>query len=270
MRIFVPSLAADLQFEFFRRFLRGQNYAWNNYSLSDESERSIEDIVVPLARLLFHELAHANDFLPHAQWSRVDRSLKFIDAIDSIRAHWVSDALQGQLPLNSQELIALADVRFRNATPTQEQTEVTSEYAGALLQNDGANYFYGYLTPREDLAGLFTAVMMKQHYDVDTDIAFVDKPDSEEPSCADYLVGWGVRHRLSNPTVIERTRFVVDRLLQNPAQINALLDGLSEQEVFMREGESWCANLYLDNAASGPSEDSLRSTQSVIEDAQAK
>jgi len=246
---FRSSFGAELEFEAFRRFVRQQRYAWQFYPLDSNEERSYVDIRLSLARLLYHELAHANDFMPHTVWASLDSSLKFFDAVDSVRDQWVSAALSAEQPLNSSELKGLAKVRYRNDTPTEAEKSAAADYVGALMQADGANYFYGYFTEREDLAGIFEASMMKLHFAVDMDIAFVTKPEVDNPICADFLVGWGARGRLGNPHVAARARFITQRILSSASAVEALLDDLALEEQFMRVGDDWCDNLVLDTAA---------------------
>lgn len=240
---------AELQFDAFRRFVRDQNYAWRTYSLADQSERDLSDIKLGLARVLYHELAHANDFLPYTEIGALDSKLKVIEAVDSVRESWVSNALTSEQPLNASVLKSLALARYRNDPPSTEEKTIDAAFAGSLMQNDGANYFYGYYTIREDLAGLFEAVMMKVNFDIDMDFAFVSNPDNTDVQCSDYIVGWGVRGRLGNPTVASRAAYVANRILQDPAPVESMLNEQSMIEQYMRPGDDWCENLILDDVA---------------------
>ncbi|MBX2882237.1 MAG: hypothetical protein KTR32_19980 [Granulosicoccus sp.] len=240
---------ADLGFDAFRRFVLGQNNAWRNYSLTDESERQHADIRLGLSRVLYHELAHANDFMPHTVLGSVDTSLKVNSAVNSVRDSWVSRALSAEQPLNSDLLKSMALVRYRNNVATAEEQLVDAAYAGSLMQNDGANYFYGYYTEREDLAGLFEAIMMKLNFGVDMDFAFVSNPETDDPDCSEYVVGWGVRGRLGNPLVASRAAFVAERILADPQRVEAMLGEQAMTEQFMRPGDDWCENLILEDVS---------------------
>lgn len=256
---------AELQFDAFRRFVRDQNNAWESYSLSDSSEREHQDILLSLARVLYHELSHANDFMPHSELSGLDSSLRVIDAIDSVRENWVYRTLVANQPLNSDFLKSLARVRYRNNPPSEEEKSAEAEYVGALMQNDGANYFYGYYTDREDLAGLFEAVMMKLNFDVDMDFAFVTNPGGASPRCSEYVVGWGVRGRLGDPLVASRARLVVNRILSDTQRVESMLNeqALMTQQ-YMRPGDDWCSNLILDDVSVGASQKAHEKTSDTM------
>ena len=213
------------------RLVKDNEYAYSVFSLTDDSERTIEDTVVRLARLLAHELAHANDYFapqiisyieqrynPSQAISRYSEVTLTIELNDIIRQETyttrTSTVLSSESPLESEQLYDFARARYGG---DRDKYEVVSAYSaeqmGAWLEPDRANHTYSYTTSREDVAMLFEATLMKLHFDIDYDIGFVIDPLQEDAQREDYIVGWGVRGRLGEPSVRERAQFVAERLL---------------------------------------------------------
>ena len=59
---FRAEFGSELMFVPLSRYVDGTDYAWEYFSLSDNQTRIISDLEMPLTGLMFHELAHANDF----------------------------------------------------------------------------------------------------------------------------------------------------------------------------------------------------------------
>lgn len=92
-----------LAFRSLWRYVQGKADAFGYFPLDGPiSSRSINDIVRPMADLLFHELAHANDFMPPAYVGQVNPQLTPSAAIDSLASVRISSGLTMQVPLNSQ------------------------------------------------------------------------------------------------------------------------------------------------------------------------
>jgi len=60
---FRTNLGSEIKYRSRTTSTIGGKYAWSYFSLSGDKERTLRDIRYPMARLLFHELAHANDFI---------------------------------------------------------------------------------------------------------------------------------------------------------------------------------------------------------------
>jgi hypothetical protein len=205
------------------------------------SSRSISDIVRPMAALLFHELAHANDFMPPAYVAQVNPQLTPSAAIDALASERTSTGLTLQAPLNSQMQFGLAQVMFRGAKATETQKRLLPEQVGLDFAIDGANDSYNYSSQFEDTAMLFEEVMMKYHYNVDREVAFTDAPPVTGASCASYVVRWGVRNRVGDPLVKARAQLIVQKLLgvNNTTTYFASLPGPKS----MVTGVDWCSSL---------------------------
>ncbi|MFK8082295.1 MAG: hypothetical protein AB8B97_18570 [Granulosicoccus sp.] len=238
---------------------------FGRYSLQDTQERSLADIEQPTMSLLFHELAHANDFLPPNATSLLNSELSSGEALIEIRDQWLSLKLYERLPLNSTLARGLARVRFEGIEPTDEQRQVSGDVVGADIAEDGAVQFYGYFTMQEDFATLFEAVQMKRLFDADLHLAFTSQPENPENFfCEDLLVEWGVLNRLGNPTVQLRASDVTQSIYGPDPSLDTFLANLAGTETPMDIGVNWCTN--LDNPLSLASDLKSRSQTLKFED----
>ncbi|EGW54908.1 hypothetical protein [Candidatus Endoriftia persephonae] len=240
---------ADLSFDYLWRYVSGSSYAYESYDLNGTEERTLDDIRLPLSRLLYHELAHAADFAPPDRIASLNPSISVYETIRSVENDWLSNRLYRQQPLVSQELDSIASVLYDGQTADQTQQQMEADYAGALLQNDGANHLYSYYTQYEDLAMLFEAALMKHYDDIDMDIAFAGKPAAEEPVCEDYLVGWGERNRIAAESVKGRAEFAAESILPGATDWSVFFATIVGMPQSMVVGEDWCANLTLGTGA---------------------
>lgn len=231
----------QLQFNGLWRYVKNNDYAYPGYSLSGTETRQLVDILYPLARILYHELAHANDFLTPAMQAVLDLQTTPLEASRSLASEQVANQLQGVAPLNSNLWNRLAGVLFHGATPTAQQRGYSAGFVGTEFDSDFASDPYNYASIREDVAMLFEETMMKYHFDIDRDLAFADRPLPADPACDDYLVQWGVRNRLGDPLVKTRAVFIAGELLPS-TDLGTFLDGFPEPTALLT-GIGWCGNL---------------------------
>lgn len=233
----------ELQFWFFESLRSGRESAIRYYSLTDRQERPYEDIKIPMYRLLYHELAHAVDFLPAQSVDSLDARLAPLFALVENEAFFLSPRLYNDFPLNSQTLIDLGQVRFAGEAATGLQKSFNSSLVGAEMANDGAARFYAYRTVREDFATLFTQVMMKFSFDLDAYIAFVDKPaDEDNFGCDELLVGWGQKNRLADPNLLPRARWVINSIYGSNDDFASFFASGPGRAEPMVSGVDWCSN----------------------------
>lgn len=233
-----------------RTMIGGQpaSYYW---PLESDVERRHEHIEIDLARLLYHELAHANDFVPTQFLRYMPLNITPYDAVQDLEEYHVADLLVEDPALTTPDPFfdQLADVRFRNVEPTTEQASATASFVGARMQTAGKMGFYSYVSPQEDVATLFEAAMMKYHYDIDTHVAFANKPSNRDTAkCDDYKVAWGVRNRLAAPLVLPRAEFVVQKILQPSGNVVSFMSNYSEPVVPLRQGDGWCESGEISSA----------------------
>ena len=106
----------DLQFLIPWRYVKDNNYAFSRQSYEVRTERSTADLTYGLGFLLYHELAHANDFFPPRSWNSLDSNERVLDLANS---HTIlSEQLSSYRPLNSQVLKDLAQVNFAGSNAT--------------------------------------------------------------------------------------------------------------------------------------------------------
>lgn len=204
-----------LSYRFLHRFIKDNNYAYYYYPLNGTQARTLEDIIVPMASLLFHELAHANDFMPQSLLPSLTLTNSTSYEINSLANQRVNIALQNSYPLTQQPLFDHATILYKGKIASSEQQSDSAGYLGSLMQTEGSNHLYGYLHSAEDVAMLFQASMLKKTLNVDMDTAFVIKPEGENLTCSDYTVAWGERNRIGEQQSKQRALFVTQKLLPN-------------------------------------------------------
>jgi hypothetical protein len=233
----------ELQFWFFETMRSGNQAAVRYYSLTDRQERPYEDIKIPMYRLLYHELAHAVDYLPAQSVATLDSSLTPLVALVANEDLFLSPRLSNDLPLYSQTLFELGQVRYRGVAATELQKSFNPGFVGTEMANDGAARFYSYSTEREDFATLFTQIMMKFSFDIDIYIAFVNKPaDESSYFCNELLVGWGQKNRLADPLLIPRARWILDNVYGPGDNFDSFFATEIGQAESLVCGVNWCAN----------------------------
>lgn len=211
---------SQLQFNSFWEYFKDGDFAWEYFPLdgSNGNSRTLDDILLPMAALLFHELAHANDNIPPRRLSSVDNNQLFIDLLISLESVSASAQMDQTYPLQSQLLIDLTEVSSFGAAPSAEQIALTAEDIGHEFAPDGANDLYAYSLYyenddyrifSEDIAMLFEEVMMKHHFDVDRMVAFTDTGASFD----DYMMRWGRINRAGNDYVRVRAELIINTLL---------------------------------------------------------
>lgn len=241
---FRSDFGKDLQFWFLSRLSNadGSRYA-PYYSFEDDPVRPVEDIKRPLQRLLFHELAHATDFMPRHLIASLNPDLSIFQSIESNRHEWLSTKLQATHPLYSDTLRDFAEVRYRGIEASDAQQATSSADMGALMAVDGAIQFYSYSSQYEDLAQLVEGVMMGHHYGALTNVGFTQKPSDEDNyGCDELLVAWGQRNRLADSLVNVRARAAAELVMNLTPALTSFMDsgfGVAEP---MASQVHWCNN----------------------------
>jgi hypothetical protein len=239
---FRGEFSRDLAFSSLWRYVQGNDYAWEYYSLDSAiNSRPLSSIVRPMAALLFHELAHANDFIPPARLAAINRQNTPVAQAIDFEEDNISVDLAARAPLNSQMLYGLAEVMYDGVKATTAQRQLSAQTVGLEFELDGANDDYAYASLYEDTAMLFEEVMMKYHFNVDREIAFTDAPFSANAGCEAYVVRWGQRNRIGNPTVMARAEIVVQQLL-DLSDTRAYFANVPQPRN-LTNGIDWCANL---------------------------
>lgn len=208
----------------------------NTYDVDYNASRNREQITRGLYRLLAHELAHANDYLPQDTLAYLDTSLTIFQNIQ--QRYPVNSELDRELPLRSDMLHQMAQVSFRGETPTTAQRQLDAAVLGAEFEFDGAADYYAYSSQAEDVAMLFEAYMMRQQYQAVSDVAFLVEPTVADPYCDDYKIGWGQRDRLADSLVKARAKQVAERILLR--DLGTEFSHIDENTEPLPYGAGWC------------------------------
>ncbi|BDY04152.1 hypothetical protein [Ferrimonas sp. YFM] len=246
---FRSGFGSELNFLLPWRYVKGNSYASVYYPPHLEASRSLGALEPDLASLLYHELAHANDFFPSSTWDSIN-SATLLEAFyqRSEQNALISDHLTRDLPLQSSEMKALADVQFRGTKATTLQKSYQPDDITAFFSGDRANDDYSYSTSREDLAMLFEEAMMMHRYEIRRDVAVTDLP--EQVSASSITVDWGQRGRIGETAILPRLDLVLTELMPS-LNADQVISGLPSPNQ-MRSGESWAQNLTLEEATSAP------------------
>ena len=231
----------ELQFVMPWRYVKDNAYASKSYNKSERVTRTAEDALFRLSSLMYHELAHANDFFPSNEWYVHSSVQRVLDA--ATNTTFESDELAVSFPLNSQEMRGLAQVSFAGETASQTQKNYLPADIEAFFSPEGASDFYAYSSLREDYAMLFEELMMQSRFNVIRDVAITNQPNGENISAADYNVTWGQRGRIGDNKLRDRVLFSAGRIL--PEFDSQIAMSLISAPIEMVEGTNWLENLNI-------------------------
>lgn len=241
----------DLQYSSPWRYVKGKLHATPARPVTERATRELGEIRVELGRLLYHELAHANDFLPPRSHAFLDSSRLVYEAVPSNTA---SEQLQQQLPFYSQQMLGLGRVLFFGEASTATQRAYTPQDVAGFFSADRVNDDYSYslpssqTVPREDAAMLVEEAMVQLRYGVLRDFAFTARI-AANASAADAIVVWGQRGRIGEALIRPRLQRVLAELM--PWLPATELDRL-QAPVPLQAGLSWGSNLDPSPLAGGP------------------
>ena len=244
---FRSGFGSALAFRSLWRYVLNNANAYGYYSLDGDEVRQLGDIIYRLAALLYHALAHANDFFPPDIIGGLDTAEAVVVAARRLDGLRVAQQLAGDSPLQSDTLRSLAGVMFGGDTPSAAQRAFTANEVGEWFVADRASDDYAYSSIYEDVAMLFEESMMKYHFNIDRDVAFTTAPTNLN-NCGEYVVGWGNRNRIGDAEVKARARYVVAELLPG-AELDNFFDNLP-LPTEMVPGADWCANIRLSTSPS--------------------
>jgi len=237
------SFGSELNFAMPWRYVKNNNYTTRYFSENIRVTREPEDVLYSLTSLMYHELAHANDFFPATSWTTLNKNEAILSAAQRIAddTGFKSDQLQNTLPLLGDEMYALAQVRFHGTSPSNTQKSYQPSDVSNFFRNESAPQFYNYSSIREDYAMLFDGFMMKTRFDISRDVAITNLPKNPDES---YIVNWGQRGRIGDENIKPRVLFAVSNILPEVNNIEMLVNTLPTP-IMMNIGESWQDNLVL-------------------------
>lgn len=251
---------SDLNFIMPWRYIKDNQYASLGFPLSTRATRTLTQITPDLASLLYHELAHANDFFPRS----VHASLTGPRLIDDYKRrntnkNLVSDHVSNLYPLTSTEMTELAGVSFLGNSASTTQKAYQPSDITYFFSTDIATDFYAYSSSREDTAMLFEEAMMSYRYQILRDVAVTNKP--AVLTADTVIVDWGQRGRIGESHLENRAALVIDEILPE-------LDGISliaslPTPIAMTQGQSWRQTLAI-----SPDNAQLKGQQNIITNGQ--
>ncbi len=256
---FRSEFGRDLGFQMPWRYVRdGQRLT---VYLNPDGSRDPDQIIEILGYLLYHELAHATDFMPPADLSGLSNTQTARSAILSGRR--LSSLLTASYPLNSTLLKDLAAVSFLGATSTAAQRTLAPDDLVVEFSNDGATQYYAYSTRYEDFATQFETAMMKWHFGYDKDTAIVHPPASGNAD--DAVLAWGERGRIGAQHVMSRTLAVGQRLY--PGELRAFEAFLADQPLprTLTRGTTWRDSLSDQTTAGAAAAPAARPSRRVAD-----
>lgn len=188
--------------------------------------------------LMYHELAHALDFIPPSVYGSLNSGLA---VWQNIPQQITSDTVPARYPLTSTVMPGLGQVKFQGAAATPTQIGYTPTQVGAFFAADIATDEYAYSTPREDVAMAIEEALMASRLGVRRDVAITDKITDTTTSTT-LFVRWGQRGRVGEPAIKPRVRAIAAEL--TPWFEQAAIDAIAPP-LQMRSGDTWSGNLVL-------------------------
>jgi hypothetical protein len=231
----------DLQFVMPWRYVKDNDYASVSIPASVRIDRAASVGLYRLSSLMYHELAHANDFFPSTEWHIHSSQTRVLDA--ALSTNFESDQLSIALPLQSQTMRDLAQVSFAGVAANNTQKAYLPADIEGFFKPDKATDFYAYSSLREDYAMLFEELMMQKRFNIFRDVAVTNQPTGSNISALDYIVTWGQRGRIGDENIKPRVLFSASRVLpqfDSAAALEAI-----PPPIAMIPGENWLENLTI-------------------------
>ena len=242
---------SSLKFISAELYVSGNQSAWlPSYLYLEGQSRTFEEIIWPIANLLIHELAHANDAMPPALLSTVALDDTVLEATYGLEPLSPSQQLLGTYPLRSRLLYDLGSVLFFGAALDSFFQTLAATTLGLEFELDDANALYAYASPYEDTAMLVEEVLTHYYFGLDRVSSFLDVPNTINPDCGEYTVQWGRINRVAKPAIRERARLVLTGILDE-ADVSRYLDGIPSPST-LQQGLGLCDSLLLLPESSRP------------------
>lgn len=256
-----------LQYSMPWRYVKDNDYTAPARPVTARGSRGLEELRYALARLLYHELAHAGDFLPPRVHASLDPSRRVYEGVPAATA---SEQLQQRLPFYSQVMVELGRVLFFGLTATAQQNAYLPQDIVGFFSTDRVTSDYSYSlapgqsVPREDAAMLVEEALMQLRYGVLRDVAVTPRvPDGQ--SAADTPVVWGQRGRIGEAAIRPRLALVLAEIMP---WVSAEEQARLAAPIALRAGRTWGQNLNPANPAPPSSEQRARELELARERAQ--
>jgi len=245
---FRAAFGSTLQFEMPWRYTLNNESVYYFPYIEQRASRDLASTKYAFASLLYHELAHANDYFPPSKWASISGSENYVDYVDNQLNHIKSIQLNDLYPLRGDEMFALAQVRFRGADASATQQSYTTDDVANFFKVEKAPQFYSYSSTREDYAILFDGFMMQARYGVMRDVGVSDQEYDN--------VVWGQRGREGEEQIKPRLKFTVAEILPEFSNADAVIDNLPAP-IALPTGVHWRDTRVLSETARPAKQKSL-------------
>lgn len=231
----------DLQFVMPWRYVKDNDYASAYIPASVRINRAANVGLYRLTSLMYHELAHANDFFPSTEWYSHSSKTRVLDA--ALSTDFESDQLSVAIPLQSKTMRDLAQVSFAGVDANNTQKAYLPADIEGFFSPDIATDFYAYSSFREDFSMLFEELMMQKRFNIFRDVAVTNHPTGDSVSARDYIVTWGQRGRIGEDSIKPRVLFSASRVYPEFDSVTALEN--VPAPIAMISGNDWIENLTI-------------------------
>ena len=230
-----------LSFQFLRRPFKDNIPVYKNSPLSYHEDKSIQDVAPALSVVVFHELAHANDYFHPTDFKNYKRDMPISSFIPKTSQSEKLNKIYPNFGLSSKKLKILAMKKYLYGVIPRgfkqllqlSATEVANEFF-----RDNSNDFYNYATVQEDFAMLFETVMSKKFFNVEYEIAFTNNPKNTS-DCKNFIIAQGRRNRIASPSVKPRALRVANKILPSIDWDTFFKTEILE-ETSLSQGKNWC------------------------------
>jgi hypothetical protein len=208
-------------YHYYSRYLLTDKTAFDDQLATDKTWRNVPDFnsqqlslidqsTYALASVLFHELAHANDFFPAD-------ALTFRNQYSS-PAQWLKQndlsITESLLITNSSNVLKdAAKTHFEHKQPTDLLTSTSIESMALEFSRHPISDLYGHLAPAEGMAILFEEWAMKVFFNLDREVAFIEPINPEQQGCSNLIFHQGQINRLLDNERLSKATNIAKSLL---------------------------------------------------------
>jgi hypothetical protein len=189
------------------------------YSSRPDTSRTTMELAPLLIKLLFHELAHANDFFPHTLYKmeNFDSSKSYYETAE---IQWDAEKTLSQkmkTPLISPDWIKAGSILYQGEKADTDALNTTAQTMVREFIADGAVDPYAYSTSNEDLAMLVEESLLRLYYEYDSYVIIIKLPHANFtiPETFTHPIAGGVKNKISAPHVKVRALDVIERMFDS-------------------------------------------------------
>lgn len=222
------------------QYIFDHDYIKNGKSISDRAQDSFqtyEEMTPKAARVLFHELTHANDFFPRKYYSQmvVENKKSYITTAYDHYDNKEITSMNLPTQLFSSKLTHIADILYLGGSATQEDVSTLAEEVISEFRSDLATDLYSYSNHFEDLAMCAEEALMLYYYNMPRFVLVIKlpRPNFDPPENYIYEIAWGVKSRVADPAIKNKAVFAVENDLgiKISQQISDRLDATVPKEI---------------------------------------